>query len=81
LISILVGTLSQSSVSDAKGELQVRKLQLVLVAGIASALTALATVVGFADAQSQVIPANTENPTIVGTAHRPGRSAARGQGR
>jgi len=46
----------------------VRKLQLVLVAGIASALTALATVVGMADAQSQVIPANTENPSIVGTA-------------
>jgi hypothetical protein len=38
------------------------------VAGIASALTALATVVGMADAQSQVIPANTENPSIVGTA-------------
>ena len=45
-----------------------RKLQFVLVAGIASALTALATVVGMADAQSEVIPANTENPAIVGDA-------------
>lgn len=45
-----------------------RKLQLVLVAGIASALTALAAVVGLADAQSEVIPANTENPAVVGTA-------------
>jgi hypothetical protein len=44
-----------------------RKLQLLLVAGVASALTALATVVGMADAQSQVIPANTEDPAIVGT--------------
>ncbi|HVD26339.1 MAG TPA: hypothetical protein VNB86_10130 [Gaiellaceae bacterium] len=44
-----------------------RTLQLVLVAGIASALTALAAVVGLADAQSQVIPANTENPAVVGT--------------
>jgi hypothetical protein len=46
----------------------VRKLQLVLVAGLASALTALAAVVGMADAQSQVIPANTENPAVVGAA-------------
>jgi hypothetical protein len=45
----------------------VRKLQLVLVAGIASALTVLATLVGIADAQSEVIPANTENPAIVGS--------------
>ena len=45
-----------------------RKLQLVLAAGAASALTALAMVVGLAEAQPAVAPANTENPAVVGTA-------------
>jgi hypothetical protein len=45
-----------------------RKLQLVLAAGAASALTALATVVGMAEAQPAVAPSNTENPAVVGTA-------------
>ena len=39
-----------------------RKLQLVLVAGLASALTALATVVGMAEAEPAVVPSNTEAP-------------------
>ena len=45
-----------------------RKLQLVLVAGVASALTVLATVAGMAEAQPAVAPLNTENPAVVGTA-------------
>jgi hypothetical protein len=45
-----------------------RKLQLVLAAGAASALTALAMVVGLAEAQPAVAPTNTENPAVVGTA-------------
>ena len=45
-----------------------RKLQLVLVAVTASALTALAAVAGFAEAQSAVPPSNAENPSVVGTA-------------
>jgi hypothetical protein len=45
-----------------------RKLQLVLVAGVASALTALAAVAGLAEAQPAVRPSNTENPAVVGTA-------------
>lgn len=45
-----------------------KKLQLVLAACAASALTALAMVVGFAEAQSAVPPSNSENPSVVGTA-------------
>lgn len=45
-----------------------RKLQLILVAGLASGLTVLATVVGMAEAQSTVAPRNTELPAVVGTA-------------
>jgi hypothetical protein len=45
-----------------------KKLQLVLAAGAASALTALATLVGMAEAQPAVAPSNTEDPTVVGTA-------------
>jgi hypothetical protein len=45
----------------------VKKLQLVLAAGAASALTALAAVAGLADAQPNVIPENTEAPAVVGT--------------
>jgi hypothetical protein len=45
-----------------------RKLQLVLAAGIASALTALAAVAGMAEAQPAVAPNNTEAPAVVGTA-------------
>jgi hypothetical protein len=45
-----------------------RKLQLVLAAGAASALTALAMLVGMAEAQPAVAPTNTENPAVVGTA-------------
>jgi hypothetical protein len=45
-----------------------RKLQFLLVAGLASALTALATVAGLAEAEPAVIPTNTEDPAVVGTA-------------
>ena len=45
-----------------------RKLQLVLVALAASALTALGAVGGLAEAQPQIAPANTTPPTISGTA-------------
>jgi hypothetical protein len=45
-----------------------RKLQLVVVAGVASALTALASVAGMAEAQPAVAPSNTEDPAVVGTA-------------
>jgi hypothetical protein len=45
-----------------------KKLQLVLVAGAASALTALAAFAGMAEAQPAVAPTNTENPAVVGTA-------------
>jgi hypothetical protein len=45
-----------------------RKLQIVLAAGAASALTALAMIVGMAEAQPAVAPTNTENPAVVGSA-------------
>jgi hypothetical protein len=45
-----------------------RKLQFLLVAGLASALTALATVAGLAEAEPAVVPTNTEDPAVVGTA-------------
>jgi hypothetical protein len=45
----------------------VRKLQLVLVAALASGLTALAAVVTMADAVPNVVPENTEAPAVVGT--------------
>ena len=45
-----------------------RKLQLVLAACAASALTAMATLVGFAGAEPNVVPANTEPPAVVGSA-------------
>ena len=45
-----------------------RKVQFLLVAGLASGLTALATVVGFAEAQPSVVPSNTEAPAVAGTA-------------
>lgn len=44
-----------------------RKLQLLLAAAIASALTALAAVAAIADAQPTVVPKNTEPPAVVGT--------------
>ena len=44
-----------------------RKLQLVVVAALASALTALAAVVTIADAGPTVVPENTEPPAVVGT--------------
>jgi len=46
----------------------VRKLQLVLVAALASGLTALAAVATMADAGPVVVPENTEPPMVVGTA-------------
>jgi hypothetical protein len=46
----------------------VKKLQLILAAGAASGLTALAAIVGMAEAQPNVRPANTENPAVVGSA-------------
>jgi hypothetical protein len=45
-----------------------RRFQLVLAAGAASGLTALAMLVGLAEAQSAVPPGNAENPSVVGTA-------------
>lgn len=45
-----------------------KKLQLVLVAVVASVLTALAAVAGLAEAQPAVAPGNTEAPSVVGTA-------------
>jgi hypothetical protein len=45
-----------------------RKLQFLLVAGLASALTALATVAGLAEAEPAVVPTNTEDPAVVGSA-------------
>jgi hypothetical protein len=45
----------------------VRKLQLVLVAVLASGLTALAAILTAADAVPGVVPANTEPPMVVGT--------------
>ena len=46
----------------------VRKLQLALVAVLASGLTALAAVATMADAVEAVAPENTEPPMVVGTA-------------
>jgi hypothetical protein len=43
-----------------------RKLQYLLVAGLAAALTALATVAGLAEAEPAVVPDNTEAPAVVG---------------
>lgn len=45
-----------------------KKLQFLLTAGLASGLTALATLVAMAEAQPTVVPANTEAPVVVGTA-------------
>ena len=45
-----------------------RKLQLVLVAGLASGLTVLATFVGMAETAPVVVPENTEAPMVVGVA-------------
>jgi hypothetical protein len=45
-----------------------QRLQLVLAAGAASGLTALAMLVGLAEAQPAVAPSNSENPSVVGTA-------------
>lgn len=45
-----------------------RKLQFVLVAAFASALTALAAVVTTSNAGPSVVPENTEAPMVVGTA-------------
>jgi hypothetical protein len=46
----------------------VRKVHVGLAAAAASVLTALATVVAMAEAEPAVVPANTEAPTVVGTA-------------
>jgi hypothetical protein len=45
-----------------------RKLQLLLAAGLASGLTALAAVAAMAEAQPVVVPENKEAPAVVGTA-------------
>jgi hypothetical protein len=45
-----------------------KKLQLVLAAGVASALTALMSMVAMADAEPAVVPANTEAPAVIGAA-------------
>jgi hypothetical protein len=57
-----------------------KKRQLVLAAAAASALTALAAVAGFADAQTAAVPQNTVAPTIVGAA-RDGETLTGEQGR
>jgi hypothetical protein len=44
-----------------------KKLQILGAAAAASALTALAALAGFADAQANVVPANTTPPTVSGT--------------
>lgn len=44
-----------------------RKLQLLAAAAAASLLTALAAVVGMAEAQAEIAPANTTPPTVSGT--------------
>jgi hypothetical protein len=46
----------------------VRKLQLMLVAALASGLTVLATLVGMAETAPVVVPENTEPPMVVGAA-------------
>jgi hypothetical protein len=51
-----------------QGGTPLRKLQLVLVAGLASGLTVLATFVGMAETAPAVVPENTENPAVVGPA-------------
>ena len=45
-----------------------RKLQLMLVAALASGLTVLATLVSMAETAPVVVPENTEPPLVVGTA-------------
>jgi hypothetical protein len=45
-----------------------RKLQFLLVAGLAAGLTVLATVAGLAEAEPAVVPGNTEAPAVVGAA-------------
>jgi hypothetical protein len=50
-----------------KGVHLMKKVQLALVAAVASGLTALLAVAGFAEAQPAQAPTNTENPSIVGT--------------
>ena len=44
-----------------------KKLQFLGAAAAASALTALAVLAGFADAQANVLPANTTPPSVSGT--------------
>ena len=44
-----------------------KKLQILGAAAAASALTALAVLAGFADAQANVLPANTTPPSVSGT--------------
>jgi hypothetical protein len=44
-----------------------RKLQLIVAAGLASGLTVLASFVGMAETAPTVVPANTEPPMVVGT--------------
>jgi hypothetical protein len=49
-----------------KRGISLRKLHLVLVAGLASGLTALASFVGTAQTAPEVVPQNTEAPMVVG---------------
>jgi hypothetical protein len=44
-----------------------KTLQILGAAAAASALTALAALAGFADAQANVVPANTTPPSVSGT--------------
>ena len=50
------------------GYKQMKKLQILGAAAVASALTALAALAGFADAQANVVPVNTTPPSVSGTA-------------
>jgi hypothetical protein len=56
-----------------------KKLQILGAAAAASALTALAVLAGFADAQANVLPANTDPPSVSGTP-RDGETLTAGEG-
>ena len=56
-----------------------KKLQILGAAAAASALTALAVLAGFADAQANVLPANTAPPSVSGTP-RDGETLTAGEG-
>ena len=64
---------------QVKGDKLMKKLQILGAAAAASALTALAVLAGFADAQANVLPANTTPPSVSGTP-RDGETLTAGEG-